>query len=81
MNTSSPSKPVEAAAAPGDLYSQALVREGFQPSEELVLRVRQMHLATLTSGLVMRAFSMHRQAKLRAAQQDNKSTTAAPSRS
>lgn len=82
MNTTSPQKsPSEAATAPGDLYNEALVREGFQPSPLLVERVRQMHLATLTPGLVMRAFAAHRQAKLRQQQDNSKSTTAAPSRS
>ena len=83
MTTSNQSKnPSEAVpTASGDVYQQALLNEGFQPSPQLVERVRQLHLAALTPGLVMRAFAAHRQAKLRQQQDANKSGTVSPSRS
>lgn len=79
MNTSSPTKPSEAASTPGDLYNEAIRKEGLQASPELVERVRVMHANTLTPGLVMRAFAAHRQARLR--EQHTKGTTATQSRS
>lgn len=83
MNTPSQSKnpPDTASTVSGDIYQQALLNEGFQPSLQLVERVRQLHLATLTPGLVMRAFAAHRQAKLHQQQDTNKSAPAASARS
>lgn len=71
-----------ASAALEEIYKEALVREGLHPSPELVDRVRQLHLAALTPGLILRAFHAHRQATLRKQQDTNQSTTAGrPSRS
>jgi len=65
MTTASPARsPSEAPiAAPGDLYNEAVRKEGLQPSPELVERVRVLHAATLTGGLVMRAYHAWRSAK------------------
>lgn len=52
-----------------DVYKRALEAEGLVAADELVRTLRELHARTLTSGLVMRAYAAHRQAKNRAAQQ------------
>ena len=69
----------EATAAIGDLYRETITREGFVASDDLVALVARLHRATLTAGLVMRAFHALRQARN---QQTNQSATAVtPARS
>ena len=79
MNTSTESKPPAAAPAPGDPYRKAIEAEGLVPSDDLVALVARYHRATLTAGLILRAFHSLRQAR---SQQANQSTPAAtPARS
>jgi hypothetical protein len=82
MQTPSSKTPSEVAQAiPGDIYAEALIREGLHPGPELVERLQRLHLSGLTSGLVMRAYHAHHQAELRKRQDSNQSATGIPSRS
>lgn len=72
--------PSEAAnAAPGDLYREAILKEGFVASDELVALVARFHRATLTAGLILRAFHALRQSRSKHANQSMPAAT--PSRS
>jgi hypothetical protein len=47
----------------GSIYVEAITKEGLVPSEDLVALVEGLHRATLTTGLIMRAFHSLRQAR------------------
>jgi hypothetical protein len=80
MNTASQSKtPTEAALAHGDLYRDAITREGLVPSDELLALVTRYHRATLTAGLILRAFHALRQSRSKHANQGT--PAASPARS
>jgi hypothetical protein len=61
---------IEAASAPGDIYRKAIEAEGLVASDDLVALVARLHRATLTGGLIMRAFGSLRQARSKQPQQD-----------
>ena len=60
---------VEAATAHDDTYRQAIVNEGLVASDDLVALVARLHRATLTGGLILRAFGTLRQSRGKQVQQ------------
>jgi len=78
MNTSASSQPSAGGTLVDDVYKKALENEGLVPADDLVRMLRELHSRTLTSGLVMRAYSAHRMAKARAAQQSANQSAAKP---
>ena len=69
MTTSTPIQQSAAITPADDVYKKALENEGLVAADDLVRTLRELHSRTLTSCLVMRAYSAHRMAKTRAAQQ------------
>ena len=65
MNEASP--PLAASETPkrvpGSIYVEAITKAGLVPSEDMVALVEGLHRATLTTGLIMRAFHSLRQAR------------------
>jgi len=66
-NPSQSNLPKEAVSAAGDIYETAITREGLVASKELVIQVVQLHRATLTAGLVLRAYNTLRRARIKTA--------------
>ena len=65
--SSSAALPPEVVADLNKIYESAVAQEGLQPSAALLDRVRELHMASLTPGLIMRSFLAVRQAAAKSA--------------